>query len=146
MLLDVVIDEAEIPDVPGDPCARPRRRRDRVAAPRPTARRATECRAVGDALELAVDGAAAPIRLVDAGLAFPPGNGGLSTMRIVCGFEAPLVTPIAAGTSISFRDGFEAARIGWREMTVVGSRRHARGAGRADASARAAGSPPIPSP
>ena len=54
-------------------------------------------------------------------MTFPPGNGGLSTMRLVCTLESPLATPLAAPTAIAFEDRFEPTRIGWREMTVTGS-------------------------
>ena len=40
-------------------------------------------------------------------------------MRLSCAFEAPAV--IGAATRIAFRDDFEAARIGWREITAVAS-------------------------
>ena len=136
MLLDVVIDEAEIPtfqasqgldlDGDGDAVAG----RDRGGA-------RVDLRArVGRALE--PDRRRRPPRgsaLIGAGLSFPPGNGGLSTMRLVCTLEAPLASPIVAGSTIAFADGFEAARIGWREMTVVGSRRDGHGTGVAATSA-----------
>ena len=129
VVLDVVIDEAEIPtfqasqgfDLDGDGrCRRPR--------PRRRARRPA-CRWAGPS-SLTVDGTAARLGLIGAGLSFPPGNGGLSTMRSVCTYEAPLASPIVAGSTIEFADGFEASRIGWREMTVVGSGVTATGSGR----------------
>jgi ABC-type nickel/cobalt efflux system permease component RcnA len=120
VLLDVVIDEAEIPtfqatqafDLDGDGTLSPTET---------TAARQTGCLSVGRALTLAVGGSAARLILVEAGLSFPVGNAGLSTMRVVCTFEAPLTAPLAAGTTIEFGDAFEASRIGWREVTVVGS-------------------------
>jgi nickel/cobalt exporter len=59
---------------------------------------------------------------VEAGLSFPPGVGGLSTMRLVCGFGAALRPPIGAEpTRIVFTDHSYANRIGWREIVVRGS-------------------------
>jgi ABC-type nickel/cobalt efflux system permease component RcnA len=120
VLLDVVIDEAEIPtfqasqafDLDGDGA---------LSAAETTAARQSGCLAVGRDLRLAVGGSAARLLLVEAGLAFPPGNGGLSTMRLACTFEAPLSTPVGAGTAVDFEDRFEASRIGWREITIAGS-------------------------
>ena len=128
VVLDVVIDEAEIPtfqasqgfDLDGDGTLSPA---ETAAA------RASTCVSVGRALSLTVDGTAARLALIRAGLTFPPGNGGLSTMRSVCTYEAPLASPIVAGSTIEFADGFEASRIGWREMTVVGSGVTATGSG-----------------
>jgi nickel/cobalt exporter len=40
-------------------------------------------------------------------------------MRLSCAFEAPAV--VGDVTVIDFRDGYEAARIGWREIAVGGS-------------------------
>jgi ABC-type nickel/cobalt efflux system permease component RcnA len=117
--LDVVIDEAEIPafqaiqalDTNGDGVMSPS---EIEAASVPM------CATVGSALTLTVDGKAAPLRLVAAGLSFPTGSGGLSTMRVVCELDAPLAGLAAAGTSIAFADGFELSRIGWREMAATG--------------------------
>ena len=120
VLLDVVIDEAEIPtfqarqafDTDADGA---------LSAAELAAARQSGCASVGRDLSLSVAGSASAIRLVEAGIAFPPGNAGLSTLRLVCTFDATLGAPIGTRTSISFRDGFEASRIGWREVTVVGS-------------------------
>ena len=120
VLLDVVIDQAEIPtfqavmsldeDVDGELSED-----ERLAAG------TAGCTSVGEALSLMVDGAAAPLRVIEAGVTFPPGNGGLPTMRLVCTLESPLASPLAAPTAIVFEDRFEPTRIGWREMTVTGS-------------------------
>jgi nickel/cobalt exporter len=120
VVLDVVIDEAEIPtfqarqafDIDGDGA---------LSASETAAARQSGCLSVGRALTLAVGGSAARLNLVAAGLSFPPGNGGLSIMRVVCTLEAPLAAPVGAWTTIAFGDTFEASRIGWREVTVVGS-------------------------
>jgi ABC-type nickel/cobalt efflux system permease component RcnA len=79
------------------------------------------CLEVGRALRLSVAGAASSLRLVEAGLTFPLGNLGVSTMRLVCAFEAPLAAPIEGHAVITFSDEFEAARIGFREVVVSGS-------------------------
>ena len=121
ILLDVVIDQAEIPtfqarldlDTDGDgevsdeeidagrdgPLRRPRASLDLRVGTRP----------------------AETLTLTEAGLAFPPGAGGLSTMRLVCGFRVDLATPLTSGTTVTFADTSYAERLGWREIVVVGS-------------------------
>ena len=95
LLLDVVIDQAEIPtfqavmdlDEDGD---------GEFSDDELLAAETAGCTSVGEALSLTIDGAAAPLRVIEAGVTFPPGNGGLSTMRLVCTLESPLAAPITA--------------------------------------------------
>src|SRR5689334_5953582 len=87
ILLDVVIDRAEIPtfqtrldfdtDMDGV-----------VSDEEADAGRVTACRALARSLALAVGGTSLTPTLVEAALTFPPGVGGLSTMRLVCGYSA----------------------------------------------------------
>jgi ABC-type nickel/cobalt efflux system permease component RcnA len=120
ILLDVVIDQAEIPafqarlklDVDADGL---------VADAEIDAGRRTVCEDLRRALDLRVDDVPATLRLVEAGLAFPSGAGGLSTMREVCGYRADLATALATGATVTFADGSFAERLGWREIVVVGS-------------------------
>ena len=116
--LDVVIDEAEIPtfeitqglDTDGDGTLSPA---EIAGVPIP------ECLEVASGLRLTVDDTVRPLVLVAAGVHFPPGNGGLPTMRLVCELESAGGVP--DGARIGLRDDFESARIGWREMTAVAS-------------------------
>ena len=120
VLLDIVIDQAEIPtfqavmdlDEDGD---------GEFSDDELLAAETTGCTSVGEALSLTIGAAQAPLRVIEAGVTFPPGSGGLSTMRLVCTLESPLAAPLAAPTTIVFEDRFEPTRIGWREMTVTGS-------------------------
>ena len=121
ILLDVVIDQAEIPtfqarldfDTDGD---------GEVSDEETDAGRGDGMRrapAVADAhRRRRARGLSA---LTEAGLTFPPGVGGLSTMRMVCGFSATLAAPLAAGARVAFADGSFSDRIGWREIVVEGS-------------------------
>ncbi|HEX2626004.1 MAG TPA: hypothetical protein VHL56_03775, partial [Candidatus Limnocylindrales bacterium] len=117
--LDVVIDRAEIPafqemqllDTDGDSALSPAEL---------DAARAPECNQIAAQLALTVDGSAVPTSLAAAGLSTPPGAGGLSTMRLVCEFQAALAAPLRDGASIAFEDRSFAERIGWREIVVVG--------------------------
>ena len=118
--LDVVIDHAEIPafqarlalDADGD---------GEVSPAETEAGRLTSCNDLAGSLDLRVGGAPQTLRLMEAGLSFPPGAGGLSTMRSVCAFEAILAAPVAEGTAITFADRSFAERVGWREIVVEGS-------------------------
>jgi ABC-type nickel/cobalt efflux system permease component RcnA len=120
ILLDVVIDHAEIPafqerqalDLDGD---------GEVSDPELERGRRDSCFDLGQQLSLSVAGSAVEPVLTVAGITLPPGAGGLPTLRIVCGFEAALGTPLADGTKIAFEDGSYPNRIGWREIVVEGS-------------------------
>ena len=93
IVLDVVIDEAEIPafqrrqaldtDLDGS-----------VSDEEAAAGMATLCPELGSALELTLDGTALPISVTAAGLTFPLGASGLSTLRLVCTFESALPAPL----------------------------------------------------
>jgi ABC-type nickel/cobalt efflux system permease component RcnA len=121
VLLDVVIDEAEIPafqarqefDVDGD---------GTVSDEEVEAGRGPACADIATSLRLTADGEPLPLVVAEAGLSFPLGAGGLSTLRIVCGLEAPLPTAIGSEpTRISFTDQTFLERLGWREIVARGS-------------------------
>jgi nickel/cobalt transporter (NicO) family protein len=117
--LDVVIDRAEIPafqerqriDTDGDGTVTPAEME---------AERQVACQALATQLSLDAGGASLPLSVQDAGLSFPPGAGGLVTMRLVCEYEATLAAPVSDGTDISFADRSFAERIGWREIVLEG--------------------------
>ena len=72
-------------------------------------------------LDLTIAGSRLSLVEFGAGLSFPPGTAGLSTMRLVCEFTAGLPAPLAANTTIGFDDTSSAGRIGWHEVVVTGS-------------------------
>jgi nickel/cobalt exporter len=119
--LDVVIDRAEIPtfserqriDTDGD---------GQVSAAEIEAERQTACERLAPSVELTIGGDRASIVVQAAGVSFPPGAGGLSTMRVVCQYAAALTAPLAPATPIHFAETSEAGRIGWREIIVSGDR------------------------
>ena len=118
--LDVVIDQAEIPtfqarlgfDTDGD---------GEVSDDEANVGRETACTQLRPDLSLTVDGAAQALVLDKAGLTFPAGVGGLSTMRMVCGFDVTLAAPLGAGSRIAYADRSSPDRLGWREIVTTGS-------------------------
>ena len=111
--LDVVIDQAEIPAF-GERQRIDTDRDGTVSPAEAEGERAAACGRLANDLRLAVGGVARRLSLVAAGLSFPAGAGGLPTLRLVCGYEAVLSSPISAGTPITFSDSSYASRIGWR--------------------------------
>ncbi len=117
--LDVVIDRAEIPtfqerqqlDTDGDGTVSPAE----IEAARQVA-----CQALSSDLWLTVAGERAQLNVTEAGLSFPPGAGGLSTMRLVCEYTTAVATQASARTAVAFEDRTFAERIGWREIVVLG--------------------------
>jgi nickel/cobalt exporter len=115
--LDVVIDMAEIPtfqerqtmDTDGDGSVSD----EEVATWAPGA-----CSSLAGSLRLARDGAALPLTAGSSSATFPPGAGGLSTLRLECAFSAALTPAIETTTMIAFADGSYPQRIGWREIVA----------------------------
>jgi ABC-type nickel/cobalt efflux system permease component RcnA len=60
----------------------------------------------------------APV-LVTTRLTFPPGQGGLDTLRLECGYRAELATRISSPV-LNVEDTNYADRIGWREIVARG--------------------------
>jgi len=69
-------------------------------------------------LRLTADGAAVPLSSVAHALSFPPGQGGLETMRLEITLSAAL--PEATGErAITYEDGNFAGRLGWQEIIAT---------------------------
>jgi ABC-type nickel/cobalt efflux system permease component RcnA len=74
------------------------------------------------AAAVTVDGAATTLALAGQSLDAPPGQNGLSTLRVALEFRAPL--PVARGraiTMVRIRDTLFAGRDGWRELGALPS-------------------------
>jgi nickel/cobalt exporter len=115
--LDVVIDMAEIPtfqerqriDADGD---------GDVTDAETAAAAPASCGAQSGFLRLTVDGVPSTLRATSASIVYPPGLGGLSTMRIECGYVSPLPSP-AERQTVAFEDVSYPDRIGWREIVAT---------------------------
>ena len=119
IVLDVVIDEAEIPtfqdrlriDTDGDGV---------ISDAEANAERLAACPRLVPDLALTANGSRLDLVLFAAGLSFPPGTAGLSTMRLVCEFSASL-PPTGWPLRIGFDDTSHPGRIGWHEVVVTAS-------------------------
>ncbi len=116
--VDYVVDLAEIPafqareriDVSGDG--------DLDEAE--TERYATaECRELAEGIRLAADERRVMLSATSARVTFPPGQAGLTTMRLECSLAGAMAR-LDGTTELTFADSNLGGRIGWREITAVG--------------------------
>ncbi len=80
-----------------------------------------KCDEILPQLNLQVHQQSVPLALNNAAVEFPPGVGGLATLRLTCQFQGALqgaVVPGEADQAVEFTDNAYAQRLGWREMTV----------------------------
>jgi nickel/cobalt exporter len=78
-----------------------------------------ECPRLAGGLRATVDGRPLSLGVTTAAVAFPPGVGGLRTLRLECALAAPL--PTGRGhRHLAYTDGNQAGRVGWREITATG--------------------------
>jgi ABC-type nickel/cobalt efflux system permease component RcnA len=78
----------------------------------------TRCASLLPSLRLSLDRKAVTLSLVSSSVEFPPGVGGLPTMRLTCEFLAPVPIPQDTVT-LSFYNGVFAGRLGWQEIVVI---------------------------
>jgi nickel/cobalt transporter (NicO) family protein len=120
IVVDVVIDEAEIPtfqdrlriDTDGDGV---------ISDDEANAERLAACPRLVPDLALTVDGRRLDLIVFEAGLSFPPGTAGLSTMRLVCEFSASVPGTTTWPARIGFDDTSHPGRIGWHEVVLGAS-------------------------
>ena len=120
IVLDVVIDEAEIPtfqdrlriDTDGDGV---------ISDDEANVERLAACPRLVPDLALGLDGRRLSLTIAEAGLSFPPGTAGLSTMRLVCELTASVPDGSTWPARITFADTSHPGRIGWHEVVVGGS-------------------------
>lgn len=78
-----------------------------------------EGKEIGRGLSLLLDGTALPLRLVSKDILFPPGAGGLPTMKMGFVFEAAYPVDKRGHTSeLQFEDKNFAGHTGWKEIVV----------------------------
>lgn len=113
--IDYVLDMAEIPafqeinqlDI----------NRNRKAEPVETVKYPSEkCQEVNSHLELLIDKQPLTLKAVKSAVEFPPGVGGLSTLRLSCNFHSSMES---GANQLVFADNLYPQRLGWREITVA---------------------------
>jgi len=72
-----------------------------------------------DGLRLEVDDQALPLRTESRDVIFPPGAGGLPTMKLGVVYRAALPPGRGQGARLYYRDGNYADRAGWKEIIAV---------------------------
>lgn len=78
---------------------------------------AKQCHQLLPQLNLQITQRSVPLALNRSTVEFPPGVGGLATLRLSCHLQGTMVTTDADQT-IEFTDNTYPQRLGWREMTV----------------------------
>ncbi|MEH2253902.1 nickel/cobalt transporter [Nostoc sp.] len=76
-----------------------------------------KCQEVNSHLELLINKHPLALSLIKSTVEFPPGVGGLSTLRLSCNFHG--TTELVGANQLIFEDQFYPQRLGWREITVV---------------------------
>jgi ABC-type nickel/cobalt efflux system permease component RcnA len=113
VLVDVVVDMAEIPATQAKPDVEttgPARWRDR------------ECDRLRGRATLIVNGRPRPLAATTSALTFPPGAGGLTTLRLVCRYTTDADGTASATAAVGYELRAYADRIGWREIVALGDR------------------------
>lgn len=106
-----VLDEAELVAF---------RQRDAVTAEGPDAFAARRAAEIGGNLRLMIAGREVrSLAVADLDFEQPPGQGGLSTLRLEVLFEAPIPAGLDGPLDVRFADENQPDRIGWREIVVV---------------------------
>ncbi|HLO28033.1 MAG TPA: sulfite exporter TauE/SafE family protein [Anaerolineales bacterium] len=78
---------------------------------------AGKCKSLQPDLSLFLNNQPLDLTLESSSIAFPPGAGGLPTLRLTCEFRASIPNGTQM-TSLSFADHSYGERIGWREIVV----------------------------
>ncbi|MEH2166300.1 MAG: sulfite exporter TauE/SafE family protein [Nostoc sp.] len=115
--IDYVLDMAEIPAF--QEINHLDTNRDRQAEPIETVQYPDQkCQEVNSHLELLIDKQPLALSLIESTVEFPPGVGGLSTLRLSCNFQGTREL-VGANQLIEFEDQSYPQRLGWREITVA---------------------------
>jgi len=75
---------------------------------------------IGRGLHMTLDGRPVALKPLDHVLGFPPGAGGLRTLRLQILYASSSLGPAGETARLHFEDGNFADRIGWKEIVVRG--------------------------
>ena len=130
--VDYVLDMAEIPAF--QEITQLDTNRDRQADSSETADYpAAKCQEINSYLTLRLNQQPQPLALLDSTVDFPPGVGGLATLRLTCGFQSTIalagsnqaglnqagLNQAGLNQQVEFEDQSYSQRLGWREITVT---------------------------
>ena len=82
--------------------------------------RTSTCASLGEQISIEVEGAVADLQPTRSRLSFPPGQAGLTTLRLECSYDAAMT--ITDESLLEVRSKAFADRVGWREITIAGDR------------------------
>jgi ABC-type nickel/cobalt efflux system permease component RcnA len=116
--LDLVVDMAEIPAYQERQSGVDSDHDGQVSAGEASAYRGVACGRLASQATLTVGGASVPLAVTSARLAFPPGQAGLSTLRLTCALRG--ATRIGGPVQVRYRITAYGDRVGWREVTAIG--------------------------
>lgn len=73
---------------------------------------------IGRSLRLVLNGTSVDARTLNQALSFPPGQGGLLTLRLEATFAARIPDGLSGPMTLTYRDENEPGRLGWREIVA----------------------------
>jgi ABC-type nickel/cobalt efflux system permease component RcnA len=121
IVVDHVLDMAEIPAFQ-ERAAIDEDRDGSLSPSESAAYREAACARQGSQLRVELDGVATPLAETGASLTFPPGAGGLVTLRLVCRYEGPVAIAAGATHRLLVAEGSYPERLGWREIVLEADR------------------------
>lgn len=117
IMIDYVLDMAEIPTFQ-EISALDANRNGQADADETARYHPAQCEAIRANLDLRLNHQPLALNLESSALEFPPGAGGLPTLRLTCAFQVAIV-PVAENAQVEFKDKTYAERLGWREIVVT---------------------------
>ena len=77
-----------------------------------------KCASLQPDMKLSINQQPSGLSLASSSVEFPPGVGGLATLRLTCEFQAP-VSSLTNNLALSFRNDAFTDRLGWTEVVVI---------------------------
>jgi len=118
ILLDLVVDEAEIPTFQAKEDL-DASRDGRIDEAEREAFRSGTCEELRGGVQLSVDGRPHQLQVDSSSLELPPGQAGLPTLRLTCSLTA-VTGELGEERELVYRSSNFEDRVGWREITAVG--------------------------
>jgi len=118
IVIDYVLDMAEIPAFQ-EISAMDANENGRADPEETASFRPAQCEKIQAGLELRANNRQLPLTLTASEIEFPPGQGGLSTLRLTCTYKAIIPESATGVVPGEFENHAYAARLGWREIVVT---------------------------